>query len=112
MSPQDRRNGTFPRMPGEGYADAAGTTSPCVPPSNAPGHPLTSRETEVIALVCEGKSNKEIARALFITVDTAKAHLTSIMHKLGARNRTEAALAWKEKSGPAAPTLDRDREAS
>jgi DNA-binding NarL/FixJ family response regulator len=81
-------------------------------PAGAPGHPLTFRETEVIALVCEGKSNKEIARALYISVDTAKAHLTSIMHKLGARNRTEAALAWKELHGPTAPTLNRDREAS
>ncbi|HEX9988576.1 MAG TPA: response regulator transcription factor [Chloroflexia bacterium] len=111
MSPEDRRNRTFPHIPGAAHADAS-AVPPGEYPAGAPGHPLTFRETEVIALVCEGKSNKEIARALYISVDTAKAHLTSIMHKLGARNRTEAALAWKELHGPTAPTLNRDREAS
>ncbi|HYP41400.1 MAG TPA: response regulator transcription factor [Chloroflexia bacterium] len=98
-----RHNKTLPPSPDEDHADAA-----CIVPHGAPGHPLTSREAEVIALVCEGKSNKEIARALYISLDTAKAHLTSIMHKLGARNRTEAALAWKEMHGPTTPTLDRE----
>lgn len=110
--PKFRHNKTPPPSPGEDQTDAPGSAYSGEHSSNAPGHPLTGRETEVIALLCEGKSNKEIARALYISLDTAKAHLTSIMHKLGARNRTEAALAWKELHGPTAPNLDRDREAS
>jgi DNA-binding NarL/FixJ family response regulator len=108
VSPEDRRNRTFPRLPGADPADASDLARSDEGPADAALHRLTYRETEVIALVCEGKSNKEIARALYISLDTAKAHLTSIMHKLGARNRTEAALAWKEMSGPTAPTLDRE----
>jgi DNA-binding NarL/FixJ family response regulator len=110
--PKFRHNRTLPPSQGEDHSAAASAAIPGEHSAGAPGHPLTYRETEVIALVCEGKSNKEIARALYISLDTAKAHLTSIMHKLGARNRTEAALAWKEMRGPATPTLDRDREAS
>jgi DNA-binding NarL/FixJ family response regulator len=108
VSPEDRQNRTFPRSPGADPAGASDLARSDAGPTDVALHRLTYRETEVIALVCEGKSNKEIARALFITVDTAKAHLTSIMHKLGARNRTEAALAWKEMGGPARPTLDRE----
>jgi DNA-binding NarL/FixJ family response regulator len=52
--------------------------------------PLTEREMEVLRLLAQGKSNKEIARALFISERTVKFHVSSIMGKLGAGNRTEA----------------------
>jgi len=52
--------------------------------------PLTDRECEVLALLAQGKSNKEIAAELFITQRTVKFHVSSIMGKLGAGNRTEA----------------------
>ena len=55
---------------------------------------LTPREREVIVLVAQGKSNKEIARALCITTHTAKAHVHSILHKLALQTRTEAAVLW------------------
>jgi ATP/maltotriose-dependent transcriptional regulator MalT len=53
---------------------------------------LTRREREVLRLVAEGLSNKEIGGRLFITEDTAKVHLRHIYEKLGVRNRIEAAL--------------------
>ena len=52
--------------------------------------PLTDRECEVLALLAQGKSNKEIAAELSITQRTVKFHVSSIMGKLGAGNRTEA----------------------
>jgi ATP/maltotriose-dependent transcriptional regulator MalT len=53
---------------------------------------LTRRETQVLALLAEGKSNREIAELLVISEATAKLHVRHILEKLGARSRTEAAL--------------------
>lgn len=53
--------------------------------------PLTPRELEVLALLARGHKNAEIAEKLFITERTVKFHVSSIMRKLGAENRTEAA---------------------
>ena len=52
---------------------------------------LTAREIEVLHLLAEGASNKLIARALGISVHTAKFHVASILEKLDATSRTEAA---------------------
>lgn len=52
--------------------------------------PLTKRELEVLTLLAKGMPNKEIAAHLVITERTAKFHVTSIISKLGATNRTEA----------------------
>ncbi|MBX5190107.1 response regulator transcription factor [Rhizobium sp. NZLR3b] len=57
---------------------------------------LTPRETEVIELVAEGLSNKHIARRLELQEKTIKHHMTAILFKLGASNRTEAAIRWRE----------------
>jgi DNA-binding NarL/FixJ family response regulator len=51
---------------------------------------LTERELEVLRLVADGKSNKQIAADLFLAVQTVKFHLTSLYRKLDARTRTEA----------------------
>lgn len=51
---------------------------------------LTEREQEVLNLMAQGKMNKEIAAALFVTERTVKFHISSIFGKLGATNRTEA----------------------
>jgi DNA-binding NarL/FixJ family response regulator len=52
---------------------------------------LTSREREVLRLIAAGRSNKEIAAALFIAPKTASVHVSNILGKLGAGSRTEAA---------------------
>lgn len=53
-------------------------------------HPLTRREREVLVLVAEGRSNREIAAALSVTVATVKTHLVHLYAKLGASTREEA----------------------
>jgi DNA-binding NarL/FixJ family response regulator len=54
--------------------------------------PMTAREIEVLARVAEGLSNKEIAALLFISEYTVKAHLKTILQKLGANDRTHAVM--------------------
>ena len=51
---------------------------------------LTPRETEVLKLISEGNSNKEIGRRLFIAEETVKNHVKNILGKLGANDRTQA----------------------
>ena len=58
--------------------------------------PLSDRELEVLQLVTEGMSNREIAEKLYISTGTAKTHVHNLCGKLGVRNRTEAALKGKE----------------
>jgi NarL family two-component system response regulator LiaR len=63
-----------------------------------PGHDLTPREREVLALLVEGKTNNEIAEGLTISPATAAAHVSNILSKLGVSNRSEAvALAFRNK---------------
>jgi NarL family two-component system response regulator LiaR len=54
------------------------------------GDNLSDREREVLALLVEGRSNAEIAEHLVVSVSAAKYHVSSILSKLGAANRTEA----------------------
>lgn len=58
---------------------------------------LTKRELEVLKLISEGKNNSEISDELFITLATAKAHVSNIIHKLNASDRTEAGYIAKQK---------------
>jgi DNA-binding NarL/FixJ family response regulator len=53
---------------------------------------LTSREREVLAELTKGRSNREIARALTVSEKTVKAHVSSVLAKLGVQDRTQAAL--------------------
>lgn len=54
--------------------------------------PLTERETEVLRLLAQGHSNKDIARHLQIVEDTVKTHVKHILAKLGVQSRTQAVL--------------------
>jgi LuxR family maltose regulon positive regulatory protein len=53
--------------------------------------PLSEREIEVLQLIAEGLTNREIAARLYLSVNTVKVHSRNIYGKLGAHNRTEAA---------------------
>lgn len=63
-----------------------------------PRHPLTARESEVLSLLACGKGNRDIAGVLSISEKTAKNHVSSILRKLGAKCRTEAAI-WAVSRG-------------
>lgn len=70
--------------------------------STAPADPiddLTKREEDILRLVAKGQSNKEVADALKLQEKTVKHYMTSIMEKLHARNRVEAALIATDKWG-------------
>jgi DNA-binding CsgD family transcriptional regulator len=67
------------------------TSAPTALPSPATSLGLTRREAEVLSLVAEGRTNRQIARVLFISEKTASVHVSNIMSKLGAANRSEAA---------------------
>jgi DNA-binding NarL/FixJ family response regulator len=58
--------------------------------------PLSGRELDVVRLLAGGRSNREIASALFLAEGTVKNHVTSALAKLGARDRTQAALRARE----------------
>jgi len=53
---------------------------------------LSSRETEILVLVAQGKTNKEIASLLYISLNTVKVHVSNIFQKIGVSSRTEATL--------------------
>jgi DNA-binding NarL/FixJ family response regulator len=75
------------------FSQSATTTPP-----TQPIEPLTDREEEVLATVARGRTNSEIAEELHISLSTVKAHLASLMNKLGARNRVEIAM-WAFETG-------------
>jgi len=58
---------------------------------------LTGRETEVLALLAEGRSNREIARELFLSEATVKTHVAHVIAKLGADNRSRAVAVARER---------------
>ncbi len=71
-----------------------------------PASSLTQRENDILALLAEGKSNRDISRALYLSEKTVKAHLAAIFRKLGVSNRTQAAMAAVSMGiGPTAAAL-------
>lgn len=60
-------------------------------------NPLTERETEVLGLVAEGKTTKEIAKELFLSPGTVRNYISTILDKLEVSNRIEAIVRYKEK---------------
>jgi LuxR family maltose regulon positive regulatory protein len=71
---------------------AGATPPPSLTAAAPPGlaEPLTGRELEVLRLLAAGRSNQRIARELVVALDTVKKHVTHLLGKLGAANRTEA----------------------
>jgi two-component system nitrate/nitrite response regulator NarL len=59
--------------------------------SNAP---LTRREREVLDFISQGLSNRQIAKALWISESTVKVHVRHVFEKMNVRSRTEAAALW------------------
>ena len=78
-----------PTRPGPGSGTA---------PAVAPGlvEHLTSRELEVLTMLAAGRSNQAIASQLVVTLDTVKKHVSHVLGKLGAANRTEAVTRARE----------------
>ncbi|QIP87156.1 response regulator transcription factor [Streptomyces sp. Tu 2975] len=62
------------------------------------GNSLTEREREVLGLIADGRSNREIARALVLSEKTVKTHVSNILMKLDVADRTQAAL-WAVRHG-------------
>ena len=65
-------------------------------PGTKPGSLLTKRQMEVLQLMGEGRSNKEIARYLGLSNNTVKIHVTAVLRTLGVTNRTKAVLVAKQ----------------
>ena len=74
-----------PPVPGQGTAAVRGIVEP-----------LTAREREVLGMLAAGRSNQAIAGQLVVTLDTVKKHVSHVLGKLGAANRTEAVARARE----------------
>jgi DNA-binding NarL/FixJ family response regulator len=75
-------------------ADPSAATPPAPDRHGQPtAQPMTPRQLQVLELLGEGQSNKEIARSLGMVESTVKVHVKAILHKLAAKNRTQAAIA-------------------
>jgi pimeloyl-ACP methyl ester carboxylesterase/DNA-binding CsgD family transcriptional regulator len=77
------------------FLKSVGATSPSTRPSSASDEPvpaphLSRRQAEVLELMARGKTNKEIAEALVLSIRTVERHVAGIYARLGVRNRTEA----------------------
>jgi DNA-binding NarL/FixJ family response regulator len=68
------------------------------PPAPPPLTPLSDREREVVRCLARGRTNREIAADLFISLSTVKGHLATVQGKLAVRNRVEI-VAWAWSSG-------------
>jgi DNA-binding NarL/FixJ family response regulator len=72
---------------------------------------LSRRELEVLSLIAEGFSTREIARTLWVTEETVKTHVRRVLHRLGARTRAQAvAIVYREGLWMAPRNGDPERE--
>ncbi len=80
--------------------------SPRTAGMDAPTEPLTSREREVLVLVAQGYTNRQIAQRLYISHKTVEIHVSHILSKLNISSRTQAAT-WAVKRGIVESTIER-----
>ena len=92
------RGETFlqPSVAAKVVAEFARLTRKPLRSSNSVIEPLSERELEILRLITQGASNREIAGKLFLAEGTVKNHVTNILGKLEVRDRTQAALKAKE----------------
>ena len=85
-----------PSVAGRVLAEFARLAPPARPPGAGLPEPFSEREREIVRLLAAGLSNREIGDRLCLAEGTVKNHVTSILGKLGARDRTQAALRARE----------------
>jgi DNA-binding NarL/FixJ family response regulator len=81
---------------GEIYAPLALKAEKDTPPPDLANANLTARELDVLNRLCQGMANKEIARELGLQEVTVKLHVKTLYRKIGAKNRTHAAILARE----------------
>lgn len=81
--------------------DSTVATTPTIA---TPSTPLTPREHEILALIAQGASNREIAQTLYISEKTVKNHITNLLGRLGLRDRTQAAIYYHSLADPSSKT--------
>src|SRR6185369_7214622 len=88
------RGETFlqPSVAAKVVAEFARLTRKKVEPANCSVESLSERELEILRLIAQGESNREIAGKLFLAEGTVKNHVTNILGKLDVRDRTQAAI--------------------
>jgi LuxR family maltose regulon positive regulatory protein len=90
-------HGIMPAYTGRLLATFGSNDQPPVPAESQPSKDLLSRrELDVVRLISQGFSNKEISETLFLAIDTVKGHNRTIFRKLGSQNRTEAVARARE----------------
>ncbi len=88
--------------PSRATAEPAITATPHIAADTKPPSPLSPREQEVVRLVAQDLTNREIAERLVITERTAANHIEHILTKLGLRSRLQIAL-WAKEHGLGTP---------
>jgi DNA-binding NarL/FixJ family response regulator len=85
-----------PSVAAKVVAEFARLTRKKVEPAHCFAEPLSERELEILRLIAQGASNREIAGRLFLAEGTVKNHVTNILGKLDVRDRTQAAIKAKD----------------
>jgi DNA-binding CsgD family transcriptional regulator len=67
--------------------------------ASSPGQQLTQRELQILQLIADGKTNKEIAATYFVELSTVKTHVNNIYAKLSVSNRVQARFKYLEMAG-------------
>lgn len=86
------------RIVGDFRAAAGLAAASGIADAEAGADPLTARERQVLALIAEGLSNRQIGERLFISVKTVSVHVSAVLRKLGVSTRTEAAVLQKNQN--------------